>query len=183
MMELRQLQQEVAVWSDANFGSDPAHRLYPLLGMIEESGELCETFATEDSISPIGPLQTAIENIVLGQALWGRMAHRVLKAAQGIRGERLEGIEEVARELDAVCAQMEECLHQCGLSYLTDADDDCRTPDQIRAARVDAVGDIEVFLADFCRRNGLDLDGSVFVTWARVSQRNWVADPEKGGVE
>jgi NTP pyrophosphatase (non-canonical NTP hydrolase) len=45
----------------------------------------------------------------------------------------------------------------------------------------DAIGDAIIFLADYCAREGLDLQRAVELTWAKVSQRNWAADPAQGG--
>lgn len=47
-----------------------------------------------------------------------------------------------------------------------------------KAAKVDAVADLLIYLADFCERNDLDLDAAVVVTWAKVSQRDWKKKPE-----
>ena len=44
----------------------------------------------------------------------------------------------------------------------------------------DAVGDILVYLADFCNRNRLDFADCVKLAWSRVSHRDWVTDPENG---
>lgn len=41
----------------------------------------------------------------------------------------------------------------------------------------DAVGDIVVYLADFCNAEGIDLEEAIFETWARVKQRDWRACP------
>lgn len=45
----------------------------------------------------------------------------------------------------------------------------------------DAVGDLMVFLADFCNRTGLDMNKCMSETWKKVSKRDWKKDPEKGG--
>lgn len=47
----------------------------------------------------------------------------------------------------------------------------------------DAVGDIIVYLADYCGINGLNLDHAVRDTWGRVKQRDWRENPETGGKE
>ena len=41
------------------------------------------------------------------------------------------------------------------------------------AAKQDAVGDIMIYLADYCERNGLDLEACVVDAWAIVSKRDW----------
>jgi NTP pyrophosphatase (non-canonical NTP hydrolase) len=45
----------------------------------------------------------------------------------------------------------------------------------------DAIGDIVIYLASYCNTNGFDLSWCVEKTWRKVSQRDWVADPQKGG--
>jgi hypothetical protein len=50
-----------------------------------------------------------------------------------------------------------------------------------QAAKVDAVADAIIFLAHYCELNAIDLDSAVWMTWAEVRKRNWVADPKGGG--
>ena len=104
-MDFRQLQVEVYEWSVQNFPMNQAH--YPLLGLVEEVGEL---------------------------------AHAHLKREQGIRG-----------------SSMEHSL-----------------------AKFDAVGDIVIYLADYCARNLIDLQAAVEETWAKVRQRDWQANRQTG---
>lgn len=106
-MELRRLQREVGIWARRNFPT--AEPVDPLLGVCEESGELCHSF---------------------------------LKRKQGIRG----------------------------------------TPEEHFAAMSDAVGDIVIYLADFCARNSIDLEEAVAGAWAHVSQRDWQANSVTGQV-
>jgi len=39
----------------------------------------------------------------------------------------------------------------------------------------DAIGDIAVFLSDYCNMNGFDIEECVKTVWAEVKQRNWQA--------
>lgn len=48
------------------------------------------------------------------------------------------------------------------------------------AAASDAIGDIVVFLADYCRQNGIDLYDAVWDTWEQVKQRDWIKYPNNG---
>lgn len=41
-MQIEQLQAEVGIWSERNFGKQPAYRR--VLGVAEETGELCHAF-------------------------------------------------------------------------------------------------------------------------------------------
>ena len=51
------------------------------------------------------------------------------------------------------------------------------------AAAKDAVGDIVIYLADFCNRSGFSLEECVETVWNEVKQRDWIANPETGEVE
>ena len=52
---------------------------------------------------------------------------------------------------------------------------------QYRKDAIDAVGDIVIFLAHYCYLNEIDMVAAINETWAKVSRRDWKADPEKGG--
>ncbi len=97
-LNFRILQQEVGEWSRRNFPNNQPY--HPLLGLVEEVGEL---------------------------------SHSFLKSEQGIRG----------------------------------------TNDEHHAAKIDAVGDILVYLADFCSRNDIDMQDTIETTWSMVQQRDW----------
>lgn len=45
----------------------------------------------------------------------------------------------------------------------------------------DAIGDQLIYLASYCNLNFLDLQTCMERTWEKVKQRDWIADPEKGG--
>lgn len=44
-------------------------------------------------------------------------------------------------------------------------------------ARDDAIGDLGIYLLDFCAREGVSLAEVINRTWDKVCQRNWVANP------
>lgn len=46
---------------------------------------------------------------------------------------------------------------------------------------IDALGDIFVYMLSYCNSNRIDLEAAITSTWAKVKQRDWVADPIKGG--
>lgn len=105
---LGELQEEQKPWVKHNFGNRPSW--YPLLGVVEELGEL---------------------------------AHAHLKEEQGIRGTKAEHME----------------------------------------AKKDAVGDIVIFLADYCSAEGIDLQKAVDEAWSEVKKRDWKAHPKTGKSE
>jgi chromosome segregation ATPase len=55
--------------------------------------------------------------------------------------------------------------------------------EELTAKAKDAVGDITVFLADYCSKEGFDYQQIVKETWEQVSRRDWTKDKEKGGTE
>ncbi len=52
------------------------------------------------------------------------------------------------------------------------------TKDEYRIEAMDAVGDILIFLADFCNAAGYDMQRCLDNTWAVVRHRTWVAIPD-----
>ena len=44
----------------------------------------------------------------------------------------------------------------------------------------DAIGDIIVFLADYCTANGIGLQKCLEYTWESVKERDWIRDPITG---
>jgi len=50
-----------------------------------------------------------------------------------------------------------------------------------RDAIIDGIGDLIIFLTGFCDCFGIDLGAAVEETWDKVQQRDWIADPERGG--
>lgn len=48
------------------------------------------------------------------------------------------------------------------------------------AGIVDAVGDIAIYLMDFCWKMGLDYDLCIKNTWDKVKQRDWTRHKENG---
>lgn len=47
-------------------------------------------------------------------------------------------------------------------------------------AKIDAVADVIIYLADYCTLNGIDLALAVVKTWRQVESRDWKANPEDG---
>lgn len=97
-VDISEFQRENALWADKNFPS--AQPWEPLLGICEESGELC---------------------------------HAHLKLHQGIRG----------------------------------------TPEEHKAAKEDAAGDIFVYLMHYCTLNDISLEQAIFTVWSKVRRRDW----------
>jgi len=123
LSDVFRFQQDVRQWSVRNFG-DVGDGNVPLIGAVEEAGELGEA------------LEAALAANRIGQAL-GRLGHAHIKGKQGIR----------------------------------------YTAEQARAKEEDAVGDVLVYLADYCQRRGFEMADALGKTWAEVRERDWIADP------
>lgn len=52
------------------------------------------------------------------------------------------------------------------------------TKEELALKARDAIGDVIVFLADYCTASGYDLQSIVEEVWAEVKQRDWKANPE-----
>jgi NTP pyrophosphatase (non-canonical NTP hydrolase) len=44
----------------------------------------------------------------------------------------------------------------------------------------DGIGDVMIFLLNFCHSNGLDAEAILTKTWAEVGKRDWVQFPGNG---
>jgi NTP pyrophosphatase (non-canonical NTP hydrolase) len=55
-----------------------------------------------------------------------------------------------------------------------------RVNEDHHAKAKDAVGDIVIFLADYCSARGYDLQECVEKTWAEVKQRDWKTNKVNG---
>jgi NTP pyrophosphatase (non-canonical NTP hydrolase) len=51
------------------------------------------------------------------------------------------------------------------------------------AEKIDAVGDIFIYLVSYCNSNAINLETAVWETWKKVKQRDWVANPSGEGFD
>jgi NTP pyrophosphatase (non-canonical NTP hydrolase) len=56
------------------------------------------------------------------------------------------------------------------------------TPAEHRAAGEDAVGDVLVYLADYCERMGYDFQDALVKTWEQVKKRDWTKNRATGTI-
>jgi NTP pyrophosphatase (non-canonical NTP hydrolase) len=54
------------------------------------------------------------------------------------------------------------------------------TSDDHESAKRDAIGDIFIYLVDFCNREGVDIERCIVEAWGEVKNRNWVKYPKNG---
>jgi NTP pyrophosphatase (non-canonical NTP hydrolase) len=60
------------------------------------------------------------------------------------------------------------------------AEQGIRTNEDHHAAKVDAVADVIIYLADYCTGQGIDLEDALRTTWEQVRQRDWTKNKETG---
>lgn len=56
-----------------------------------------------------------------------------------------------------------------------------RPEDTTQDKIADEVGDVLIYLANFCSLEGINMGVAANKKWAKVRQRDWRADPERGG--
>jgi len=172
-MDLADLQKSVGEWSRRNFPS--AEPLHPLLGVIEELAEL--TAVVRAGMVVDDDRSAVIADLLAAQAYLGKLTHGVLKGLQGIRGWGPEDVERLSLVADRLVTFLD------GQMVEEKAQLDYGTMDLITefAAKIDALGDLTIYLADYAHRNGIGLSAAVERTWHKVQQRDWQRDPLKGG--
>lgn len=47
------------------------------------------------------------------------------------------------------------------------------TPEEILDMKIDAVGDIFIYLANYCSASNLSIEGCILKAWKEVQKRNW----------
>lgn len=57
-----------------------------------------------------------------------------------------------------------------------------RTNENHSINKIDAIGDLVIYLADYCYRENIDLESAIFDTWKQVKQRDWEKNKETGQV-
>jgi NTP pyrophosphatase (non-canonical NTP hydrolase) len=58
-----------------------------------------------------------------------------------------------------------------------------RTDQNHREKAEDAIADIVIYLADYCWRNGYNLQDAIDKTWLKVKQRDWTKNKVNGEVK
>lgn len=57
------------------------------------------------------------------------------------------------------------------------------TPEEHKLAKIDAVADIMIYLANYCDLNAINMELAVETTWANVKQRDWQKNPMNADVQ
>jgi hypothetical protein len=196
---LRQLQAEIKPWTEHNFPDAPAHA--NILGMQEELGELVAAHLALERSNGI-PAAESGGTFDLFRAIYamGELAHCVLKASQGIRGDRealraravlaatwvarwlMYWVEEYTGD-ESAGGDMFKRAREERLTPLTDYlayPASVLRSEEFQAKRADALADLIIFAANYAMRCDIDLQAQVEQTWAEVRQRDWQAYPQAG---
>lgn len=56
------------------------------------------------------------------------------------------------------------------------------TPEEIHDKKMDAIGDIMIYLTDYATKSGIDLQDAIETTWSRVQKRDWQKNKVDGKV-
>ena len=46
--------------------------------------------------------------------------------------------------------------------------------------KIDAIGDIVIYLTDYCNQEGINFEQAVSETWRKVKERDWTTNKETG---
>ena len=106
------------------------------------------------------------------------LTFRELQEQQAVWAARNFGDTPPHRPLLGALEELGELAH----AHLKDEQGIRGTSEHHTAKKKDAIGDIIVYLADYCTRQGFSLQEAIELTWSEVSQRDWVANPQTGGI-
>lgn len=164
---MKDLQAKHKEWCDKNFG-----------------GRECQVFGGDLSI-----VAHAARHL-------GIVAHCVLKADQGIRGPSKDRNLEVSANQ---CSVGMDTLKNMGIWKSKETNRPDLHPllgavEEVgelieahntnnQSDRIDAVGDIVLYLLDYCNKTGIDFEDAVRTTAEKVHKRDWVKNPVNGEVE
>lgn len=174
LVNIPQTQEEVAEWAQRNFGDTPSYR--PLLGMIEELGEICAKF------SNIADEQDIPSHILLRtMAYVGKMCHHQLKSEQGIRGTAEEHEEQ---QYIFAAGLMHTLFHMFSFNQFTELYRMARAENHVWYSKTDSIedglGDLFVYACHFSALMDIELNDAIFDTWAKVKQRDWQKNNKTG---
>jgi len=177
----RQLQDEVAAWSERNFPSSIGRPDRPILGIFEELGELAEALwkrRREEAGDAIA--DTAIYMADACAKLGWDMSTIVADALLAADNDALD--ESDPRD---VCSTLLVLVGKAAHHYLKSAQQIRTNEDHaagLRAAFVQIVSTIWDCWDETRVDRDIPFDQGVKAVWEKVRRRNWRADPIKGGV-
>jgi len=174
MDELNELQADVGQWAVTNFGQQPP--AYPLVGAIEELGELADAYIAQYEGTSTDIQQQMFLMLCL-QAEVGKIAHSILKRSQGIREDDPDVGIEPQRESIGVSRMILKDLDDLVEEPHDGREVDLDAVPEPSEELIDSVADTVIYLGDFSHRAGIELGTSVEATWRDVvSDRDWDSD-------
>jgi len=176
MISITDLQSQHNSWCTYNFGNKPNGLRHHLMGLVEESGELCHAMLKKEqgirgtpeqhdakAKDAIGDLviyglgTASLLDIELGFALRCSSFYDLQSSRQSVYTTPLSKIALfAATALDAVANGADPITVRCHLVHMFEA------------------------LADFCASRGWSLQEIAQDTWNEVGKRDWVKYPETG---
>jgi NTP pyrophosphatase (non-canonical NTP hydrolase) len=177
---LEKMQAEHTEWQDINFGPQPSVNM--LMGVCEEVGELVESFYMSDKFDT--ETNEAISNLLACQIYLCRLMRARLKRIQGIRGTEEDHIKNEHNNLTSMYWVLNQLRLDVKLFNISPNELTMRGTPALFNYDIDtkdSIGDTMVYLTGFCTNMGLSLQECIEETWNKVKQRDWKADPLKGG--
>lgn len=192
VVDLVKIQQEVGEWSVYNFPTSPGY--HSLMGMQEEIGELTEAHLREDTLIDAGRIPGAMYWLLRAIMHLGRMTHAVLKAEQGIRGDRFKLMQDAYQEGVWAVRSLSKFLFMylgtaTAKNLFRDGERDYYAPtvdltatgeEPIQEQKTDALADCLIYAMDYAHRAEINLGEGVAATWTKVRERDWQKYPQTG---
>lgn len=100
-----------------------------------------------------------------------------------VADDPLHGVSEELGELTEAFAAYMEVVQAVGRlqhAFLKRKQGIRGTPEELFAKLNDAVGDLDVFLSDFCNQVGIDRQAATEEAWYEVRDRDWRKNPASG---
>jgi hypothetical protein len=178
ILPIGRVQKEVGEWSIANFGDQTSKfdgttmgPRNPLLGMIEEIGEACESTTADEFKDAIGDVGIYLCDYASRE---GIVLAALIPMPELIREYE---VSDTYKKLYAAAGRLCRCTlkRDQGIRDFMDQDHYAKYRDEAITCLIAA-------LAAISRLNGFDFLHIVGETWVKiVSKRDWKTDPSKGG--
>jgi NTP pyrophosphatase (non-canonical NTP hydrolase) len=170
-MSLRQTQKDHNEWVKHNFGTRPSHvedqYIVRTLEVIRATGDAASLVLKADQ-----NIKRAITGLSMIPMARDVMAEKMKLLAQIGPVETMQPMTAARSAAQAIIGAQEE-LGELAEAYQNNN----------RAACVDAVADICIYLLHFCNVAGIDFEHAIQSTISEVHMRDWVRFPKNGRTE
>lgn len=168
MLTYDQFQKEHLEWSAHNWREQPPW--VPLLGIVEEVGELASSRVTDGGVASAAD---AVGDILVYLAHYCNDMDVSMQEAWDSRKAKNKMLRVGA--FPKIVAQLGRLAHAHIKQY-----QGIRTNEDHDATRLAAVGDLMRFLDIYCSIHYMNMQQCMEETWTKVKQRDWVANPVDG---